>query len=242
MSAETDDKLIDIIKEDEFDPMTFFTKKELCYYKMIDKFYRYCSDDSIVKMIDIIDSKSVISLRILDWFVTKYSKRGVDFIKNGETIDVHINYKAQLKSYRKRYFDPFRRKKKFNYKYNIKNKDYMIYTTIGQLNFFRWAINNDILNFVEINLTAIVKAMNTSNKEEKEKKKSMSDNSSFISDSDIDSEDSDYNDSEYNDSIESFKEETIIRVSKRGPKSNKKIIIHKIYSDNDETDLTLSFD
>jgi len=235
MSTEIVNKSIDNIKEDEFDPITFFTKKELCYYKMINKFYKNCSDVNITKMINIIDSKSEISLRILDWFVTKYSKRG-------EIIDVHINYKAQLKSYRKRYFDPFRRKKKFNYKYKVNHNEHTIYTTIGQLNFFRWAIDNDILNFVEKNLSGIIKAMNTSNKEEKEKKKSLSDNSSFISDSDDDSDESDHDQSEYNDSIESYKEEPIIRVTKRGPKSNKKNIVYKMFSDNDETDLTLSFD
>src|SRR4029079_13835419 len=105
-----------------------------------------------------------------DWFVTKYAKRGIDFTKNGETFDVHINYKAQLKSYKKRYFDPFKRKKKFNYTYIIDGEEKFLYTTIGQLNFFRWAINNDIINFVEKYLPQITKAMNISNKEDKKKK------------------------------------------------------------------------
>ena len=56
-------------------------------------------------------------------------------IDNG--FNVHISYKAQLQSYKKKYFDPFRRRKKFYYKYNKEENKYF-YTTIGQLNFFRW--------------------------------------------------------------------------------------------------------
>ena len=163
-------KLGNIIDQNIFDPTNFFTKKELCYYKMIDKFFKKCPEDKIQKMLSIIDGQSEISLRILDWFVTKYAKRGIDFTRNGEIFDVHINNKAQLKSYKKRYFDPFRRKKKFNYKYKINGEEKILYTTIGQLNFFRWAINNEIINFVEKYLSQITKAMNIQNKEDKKKK------------------------------------------------------------------------
>lgn len=164
-----------IIPNEAFDPTTFFTKKELCYYKMIDKFFHNCHESKIIKMLSIIEGKSEISLRILDWFVTKYAKKGIDFVRDGDTFDVHINYKAQLKSYKKRYFDPFRRKRKFDYKYNINGEIKTLYTTIGQLNFFRWAISNDILNFVEKYLPQITKAMNLSNKEEKKNKLKKSD-------------------------------------------------------------------
>ncbi|AYV84442.1 MAG: hypothetical protein Hyperionvirus25_28 [Hyperionvirus sp.] len=157
--------------EEDFDPSTLFTKKELCYYKMIHKYFRQCSEKMLAHMHNIIDGESEISLRILDWFVTKYSKRGIDFTRtNGDVYDIHINYKAQLKSYKKRYFDPFRRKKKFNFKYTVAGEEKSLYTTIGQLNFFRWAINNGIITFVENYLLQIVKAMNTATKEEKRKK------------------------------------------------------------------------
>lgn len=52
-----------------------FTKKETCYYKMIDKFFKDCTDDQITKMLEIINKESEISLRILDWFVTRYAKK-----------------------------------------------------------------------------------------------------------------------------------------------------------------------
>ncbi len=150
-----------------------FTKKELCYYRMINKFFIDCNKSDIIKMIDIINGKSEISLRVLDWFVTKYSKKRIGVCvnkenKETEVFDIRISYKSQLKAFKKRYFDPFRRRKKF--KYNYDSNEY-INTTIGQLNFFKWAISNNIIKYVEDNLIQINKAMNISNKEDKTRKK-----------------------------------------------------------------------
>lgn len=223
---------------DIFDPTTFFTKKELCYYKMIDKFFKKCSEDNITKMINIIDGQSEISLRILDWFVTKYAKRGIDFQKNGDTFDVHINYKAQLKSYKKRYFDPFRRKKKFYYKYVINGEDKVLHTTIGQLNFFRWAISNDIINFVEKYLSQITKAMNISNKEDKKKKIKKNDNdvsSKCSTDSDSDKS---------NDNIKNISKKSANRNKRTPPKTSNKVINVNAVKNikDDEIELILCFD
>ena len=167
-----------------------FTKKETCYYKMIDKFFVDCTDNQIKQMLDIINKESEISLRILDWFVTRYSKKRVDIdLGIDDMFDVHISYKAQLKSYKKTYFDPFRRRKKFYYNYDKTNNKKTVYTTLGQLNFFRWAISNNIIEYVEQNLSSLTKAMNASNKEDKKKKQHKSDSSS--DDSDLDDYESD---------------------------------------------------
>lgn len=150
-----------------FNPLTFFKSKELCFYKMIDKFYKNCDKDNITRMVDIINSDSKISLRILDWFVTRYSKT---IVTDNDKCDIHISYKSQLKSYKKIYFDPFRRRKKFFYHFNIEDKDIKIYTTLGQLNFFMWAINNNIIDFVQDNFDLVINEMNNSNKEDKKRK------------------------------------------------------------------------
>ena len=155
------------------EPEKVFNNKEMCYYKMIDKYYKQiCSDENIQKMIDIIEGKSDISLRILDWVVTKYSKGKIELLNadDQEEFDIHISYKSQLKSYKKKYFDPFRRRNKFNYLYSKSQPEKIINTTIGQLNFFKWAITHNIIKYVEDNLQKIVKAMNISNKEDKKKK------------------------------------------------------------------------
>jgi len=150
-----------------------FTAKETYYYKMINKFYKKTDKKNIEEMLSIINGDSKISLRLLDWFVTRYAKKyKTNYYINNETerFNVHISYKAQLKSYKKRYFDPFRRRKKFFYSYDKKKPESRIYTTIGQLNFFRWAIGNDIISYVRKAYNTIIEAMVQQNKDDKIRK------------------------------------------------------------------------
>jgi hypothetical protein len=184
-----------------------FTKKEICYYIMIDKFFNECTDNQIKKMLDIINKESEISLRILDWFVTRYSKKRIDLDIGScdDIFDVHISYKAQLKSYKKTYFDPFRRRKKFFYNYDKKNQKKNVYTTLGQLNFFRWAISNNIIEYVEKNLSQLTKAMNSSNKEDKKKKNSDKSESENDDDSYDDNDNKNTNDEHIYESSNSSK-------------------------------------
>lgn len=172
------DNEISISEDISYDDLKKFTKKEMYYFKMIDKFYKDCDTKYIIKMVSIINGESNISLRILDWFVTRYSHKKKVIIgnKNNENLfDVHISYKAQLKSYKKRYFDPFKRsdkkREKFTFNFNKKGYSDSLNTTIGQLNFFRWAISNKIIDYVEQNYNEIAKEMNVSNKEDKRRKK-----------------------------------------------------------------------
>ena len=67
------------------------------------------------------------------------------------------------------YFDPFRRRKKFKYFFD-KDKKIILYTTIGQLNFFRWAFTNDVISYVLNNYISISKAMVNTNKMDKSRK------------------------------------------------------------------------
>lgn len=173
-----DNTNVDVPDIDEIE----LSKKETFYYKIIDKYYKTLDIKKIVIMIDIIDGKSKISLRLLDWFITKYAdKHKIRFEQNDdnehdkfdEKIDrgfnVHISYKAQLKSYKKKYFDPFRRRKKFRY-YFGKDSVLSLCTTIGQLNFFRWTFINGIIDYIVDNYSTLSKAMVNTNKAEKTKK------------------------------------------------------------------------
>jgi hypothetical protein len=152
-----------------------FSSREVCYYKMIDKYFKQCTVEKIEKMVNIINKDSEISLRILDWFVTRYSQKYNIYYKINNDVDdfnVHISYKAQLKSFKKRYFDPFRRRKKFYYYYNTQNNEKKsILTTIGQMNFFKWAFDHKVIEYVEERHHIISKAMNKANKEDKKRKK-----------------------------------------------------------------------
>lgn len=114
----------------------------------------------------IIEGKSKISLRLIDWFVTNYCKKNtVRYYINKKglqkkQIDVHLNYKTQLKSFSKKQFDPFRRDERILFEYNHEKK-LTLTTTVGQLNFFRWVIKNNILIYIEKNLKSIEKDMNS---------------------------------------------------------------------------------
>ena len=163
------------------------SKKETYHYKIIDKYYKLLNVNNVVTLIDIIEKRSKVSLRLIDWFVTKYSHRykvrleTVNMINNhnpnniNNGFNVHISYKAQLQSYKKKYFDPFRRKRKLKFKYFFdKEKKISLVTTIGQLNFFKWAFTNNIIEYVFKNYETISKAMTRSNKLDKTKKNGIS--------------------------------------------------------------------
>ena len=121
----------------------------------------YQTQKYITEIKNIVDQNSIISLRILDWFITNYSKKFRTFIfkTNGENVDVYMNYKLMLKGFSKNSFDPFCRKNKIYFYYT--DNDY-IETSCGQLCFFKWCFENEILEFVKKNLSTIEQDMKSS--------------------------------------------------------------------------------
>lgn len=112
-------------------------------------------------MLPIINGSSKISLRAIDWFVTNYSKKKniVYNLPDKKQFNVFLNYKSQLKAYSKKQFDPFCRRERISFFYDD-NKE--IITTVGQLNFFRWAIDNNVIDYINKNLKEIEYDMNIS--------------------------------------------------------------------------------
>lgn len=119
----------------------------------LEKFYS--NTERLQRVSDIINGKSTISLRLIDWFVTNYAKKyNTSYSnRNNRHIIVYLSYKSHLKAYSKKMFDPFCRDKR------IKFHD--IETTVGQLNFFEWAITDDVLDYIERNREIIHKDMET---------------------------------------------------------------------------------
>ena len=109
----------------------------------------YKDSSRLERMLGIINGDSQISLRIVDWFATNYSKKYYTVYdlkgKDGITrrFKVYNDYKLKLKAYQKKRFDPFCRWERIVIPYK---NDTSIQTTIGQLNFFKWAIENQILD------------------------------------------------------------------------------------------------
>jgi hypothetical protein len=143
------------------------TQNELLMKNLMD-FYQ--NTDHIHKMMSIINGETKISLRIVDWFVTNYAKKYYTVYDlpsrrlNGEIeivrFKVYNDYKLKLKAYSKRRFDPFCRWERITIPYD--DEKYME-TTIGQLNFFKWAIENNIIDFIKANYSDIEGDMNNRN-------------------------------------------------------------------------------
>jgi hypothetical protein len=118
----------------------------------------YTSHPEIDKVIAYLNGEAPLSLRIIDWFVTKYSRKNfIRYPLNGQEFLVYLSYKGQLKAYSKQYFDPNCRRERIMFK--IPDYDQFM-TTIGKLNFFRWALESNILQYIEQHEDEIRKGYN----------------------------------------------------------------------------------
>jgi len=135
----------------------------------------YTVRENLQTLVNIANSESRISLRMLDWFVTNYAKKYYTVYeipaKNRSSIVINDNedmtrfkvfnqYKLELKSYSKLRFDPFCRRERIHIPYSDEQS---VVTTIGQLNFFRWAIENGVIDYIDKNYDIIDADMTANN-------------------------------------------------------------------------------
>ena len=144
------------------------SKKDLLMESLINFFSIKENLDRIKPIIngtDDMKNKPKMSLRILDWFVTNYSKKyNISYpivLTNNKKKNfiVYLDYKSQLKAYSKKQFDPFCRRERILF-FDHEGKE--IITTVGQLNFFRWCLENKILDYIEEHFEEIESDMNNS--------------------------------------------------------------------------------
>ena len=146
--------------------MSYIKQNDVLLNKLLE--YYKLNDKNMDKMLSIINGESRISLRIVDWFVTNYAKKHytVYEVKDTQRFKVYVDYKLNLKAYSKRRFDSFCRWQRITVPYGPEK---YIQTTIGQLNFFKWALENNVINFIENNYADIEADMNTRNSTSKRK-------------------------------------------------------------------------
>jgi len=143
-----------------------YTTQNQLLLKNLMKYYNNNDYENLDKILPIINGNSKLSIRIIDWFVTNYSKKNYTIYNiEKETGDilrfkVYVDYKLKLKAYSKKRFDPFCRWDRINIPYKDNT---LIQTTIGQLNFFKWALDNKILEYIEENIDFIEEDMNNRN-------------------------------------------------------------------------------
>lgn len=157
---------------------TYSTQNDLLLKNLL-TFYKtdingvYDSENNLDQMLRIITGESKISLRIVDWFATNYAKKYYTLYTIDQSQDnvqrrfkVYDDYKLKLKAYSKRRFDPFCRWERISIPYTDGK---FIETTIGQLNFFKWALENKVVDYIESNYDVIEKDMNSRNSTSKRK-------------------------------------------------------------------------
>jgi hypothetical protein len=127
----------------------------------------YSNRDDLNEIVELLKGTGSISLRLIDWFVTNYSKvHSTSYIFNSQEFVVYMNYKNQLKAYSKKLFDPFCRRERISFQ--IPGHEAFL-TTVGKLNFFRWALEKGILTYIKGHQEEIEKEMNAAMKEQAKK-------------------------------------------------------------------------
>jgi hypothetical protein len=118
----------------------------------------YSSRKDLQEVIELLQGTSLISLRLIDWFVTNYAKRhSIGYLLEGQEFMVYMSYKSQLKAYSKKLFDPFCRRERIMF--SLPGVEPFV-TTVGKLNFFRWAIEKNIIEYLKKNQEVVETEMN----------------------------------------------------------------------------------
>ena len=143
------------------------TQKQTSILKRLTK--KYAFDDICEIIVPIITQQSGVSLRAVDWLVTNYSKKKQILLSHvsGDYVNLFNEYKVALSHFKRRNFDPFRRRQRIHFSFN----DTVYDTTVGQLNFLMWAHNFKILEYVVKNATIIENDMNQTTKFVRSEKK-----------------------------------------------------------------------
>jgi hypothetical protein len=154
---------------------TYTTQNDLIMNNLME-FYNKDDHKNLNRMLKIITGESRISLRIVDWFATNYAKKYYTTyaLDDGRRFKVYVDYKLKLKAYSKKRFDPFCRWDRISIPYKDETS---IETTIGQLNFFKWTLENNVIDYIENNYSDIEQDMNSRNSTSKKKEMKDADNS-----------------------------------------------------------------
>jgi len=118
----------------------------------------YAARKDLPEIMELLQGTSIISLRLIDWFVTNYAKRhNIGYVLGGQEFMVYMSYKSQLKAYSKKLFDPFCRRERIMF--SLPGTEQFV-TTVGKLNFFRWAIEKNVIEYLKTHRETVETEMN----------------------------------------------------------------------------------
>lgn len=141
---------------------------ELKRLEYLNNYYNTLDDTQLNVIMNILNPKlntitNKISLRFIEWVVIHYclkykisinrltgeiipvNIKNISFVNNTNIINIYNNYKVQLQTYSKEYFDLFKRQKRIEYTFRNQQK---IITTLAQLNFLKWIFENNIITYI----------------------------------------------------------------------------------------------
>jgi hypothetical protein len=133
----------------------------------INKTNFYLKDENIRKVVQLNDENSdAPRLRAYDWAVTNYAKghpKSILLQKKGQRatiVDPNLSYEGELRRHHRLLFDPFRRGTHIFFEI-----DGLIHrTTVGQLTFIKWCMENEVDQYVESNLIDIRQHMSSASR------------------------------------------------------------------------------
>jgi hypothetical protein len=106
----------------------------------------YAARKDLPEIMELLQGTSIISLRLIDWFVTNYAKRhNIGYVMGGQEFNS------------KKLFDPFCRRERIMF--SLPGTEQFV-TTVGKLNFFRWAIEKNVIEYLKTNRVTVETEMN----------------------------------------------------------------------------------
>lgn len=140
----------------QFDDLT---QRQISILQRIEPFFT----ESVIRdiLVPLVNQESGISLRALDWLVTNYSKKHniVCKTRSNGLFNIYHGYKVALTHFRRRNFDPFRRRTRIKV---LVDGVAACESTIGQCNFLHWSFYNGVLAYAIDHAKDIETDMNSS--------------------------------------------------------------------------------
>lgn len=140
---------------------------------------RFFDDEKIETFVrPLITQNGTISLRTLDWLCTNLSKsRNLICVdKYGRKHSIYSLYKLALSTWRRRLFDPFRRKLRIV----IEHPNGDIESTVGQLNYLKWVFETGIYQYALEHAAMIEKNMTEVTTKSRKRKRDAASNGQTI--------------------------------------------------------------
>ena len=136
----TQNKTKIIIKNDNCLVTSSVANKHDLILRKLKRFF--AEEKNFLQLKPILTQDSRISLRVLDWSTTNWSRKNTIILKthrNGcaENINMFLDYKANLKAFSKRSFDPFCRRERIMLKFECDPEQKTYISTTAQMNFMK---------------------------------------------------------------------------------------------------------